>query len=67
MVMNYWIASILIPGWGQMCEGRPKMALLWFAATVAAFWAIAWWWAVAVWLFNIRDAYAFRDHQLTSN
>jgi len=58
--MEYWTASILIPGWGQFCQGRFKKGIFWFAGTIGGWWAIAWWWGVAVWLFNIHDAYTFR-------
>jgi len=56
--MNYWTASILLPGWGQFCEGRFKMGLLYFTGTFGGF-LIAWWFGLMVWLFNIRDAYVY--------
>jgi hypothetical protein len=64
--MNYWTASFFCPGWGQWCQGRFGIGLLFLAGAVGGFWAIGWWFAVLVWLFNLRDAWAFRGENSKS-
>jgi len=58
--MNYWTASILVPGWGQFCEGRLKDGVLFFIGTACGLY-VAWWWGVLVWAFNVQDAYIYRQ------
>lgn len=61
----WWAFSLVVPGWGQMCQCRVWTGLLWLAATIAA--SCLWSYRMAgVWLhvLCVLDAFGARNNPI---